>query len=223
VRGGWERSPPVAHGPSAGRDRQGDVPNERRWRIRPEHQEPGHQGRHTELTLEGRAPVRPAPSHWRPYRRADSVRGSYAPSLAQLTREWRAQWRAAVISVNFSLQIATSAGGLRIRVRRFDSSRGHSNSRPNAGNRMNSRVRRAKTLDLRGHPYRWRDVGTRMNKRYTRVRNPDVPGGAYPGATPGSRPRAHRDDGFGNLRRLSGSAAADCAGSGSARVWGPDA
>jgi hypothetical protein len=48
-----------------------------------------------------------------------------APSLAQLTREWRAQWRAALISVSLSLHMGTSASSLRIRVRRFDSSRGH--------------------------------------------------------------------------------------------------
>src|SRR5215218_639238 len=56
----------------------------------------------------------------------DVGRPECAPSLAQLTREWRAQWRAALILVNFSLQIGTSASSLRIRVRRFDSSRGHS-------------------------------------------------------------------------------------------------
>jgi hypothetical protein len=55
----------------------------------------------------------------------DVGRPECAPSLAQLTRGWRAQWRAALISVSFSLQIGTSAGSLRIRVRRFDSSRGH--------------------------------------------------------------------------------------------------
>jgi hypothetical protein len=55
----------------------------------------------------------------------DVGRSECAPSLAQLTRGWRAQWRAALISVNFSLQIGTSASSLRIRVRRFDSSRGH--------------------------------------------------------------------------------------------------
>jgi hypothetical protein len=55
----------------------------------------------------------------------DVGRPECALSLAQLTREWRAQWRAALISVNFSLQIGTSASSLRIRVRRFDSCRGH--------------------------------------------------------------------------------------------------
>jgi hypothetical protein len=55
----------------------------------------------------------------------DVGRPECAPSLAQLTRGWRAQWRAALISVNFSLQIGASASSLRIRVRRFDSCRGH--------------------------------------------------------------------------------------------------
>jgi len=47
------------------------------------------------------------------------------PLLARLTREWRAHWRAAFASNSFPLQIGPSASSLRIRVRRFDSSRGH--------------------------------------------------------------------------------------------------
>jgi hypothetical protein len=45
--------------------------------------------------------------------------------LQRATREWRARWRAAPTSTSFPRQIWASALGLRIRVRRFDSSRGH--------------------------------------------------------------------------------------------------
>jgi len=58
---------------------------------------------------------------------------SGAPIPPQVTRRWRAQWRAASMSPNFLLQIATSARGLRIRVRRFDSSRGHCRIRQSRG------------------------------------------------------------------------------------------
>jgi hypothetical protein len=46
-------------------------------------------------------------------------------SVRRATREWRAHWRAALRSISSPLQIDTSASSLRIRVRRFDSSRGH--------------------------------------------------------------------------------------------------
>jgi hypothetical protein len=48
------------------------------------------------------------------------------PSLARPTREWRTHWRAAFASTSFPLQIGPSVSSLRIRVRRFDSCRGHS-------------------------------------------------------------------------------------------------
>jgi hypothetical protein len=45
--------------------------------------------------------------------------------MQRATREWRAQWRKTFISSGFLLQSGTSASRLRIRVRRFDSCRGH--------------------------------------------------------------------------------------------------
>jgi hypothetical protein len=65
----------------------------------------------------------PAPRARRELRGRQSLQ--LAPSLAQLTREWRPHWRAAFTSTSFPLQIGTLASSLRIRVRRFDSCRGH--------------------------------------------------------------------------------------------------
>jgi hypothetical protein len=57
-------------------------------------------------------------------RASPRIRGSPVVPISP-TQEWRTHWRAPSPPRSFLLQIGTLPGSLRIRARRFDSSRGH--------------------------------------------------------------------------------------------------
>ena len=81
---------------------------------------------------------------------------------------------------------------LRICVRRFDSSRGHTDCGPDRRTRMNTGNGHAENPELMdgwGHSHCWWDVKTRMTTGNGRVNIPDPRGGADPGGTPAVRTR----------------------------------